>query len=452
MYLTVPLPIAQNRQFKLHFVPRDPEKSPVRVRILIPQNASFLQVKERLGALLKCNPSYVSLSVLPLIGRRSSLTQLLAFDQWKSAIYAWWSDAEHNSEAKDTDMIMFHELGAPVAASRKAVGTTSTDGSVTVPVYTFRSVEQSRSGYRNEPSECALQPFFITLSKFEAADPIAVREAIIWGYQRFIRPEMKSHFWVPSGSSRAADAVSAPDEEEAVTEIHVDGDQTRVVDVPSRPTASTVTDSRVSSFNGVHTNASTSSLSTLGSTKSGKLVPRGDLFQVHVADASTAEATSGMTIFKSKDNVIPLYRGSIGSASGQWSRLEHRRKAKKNMFGHIATGIKSIVGSYGSEEEGSPPGTPVSPPLVVRPGEGIFCEWQNKHFMEYFNSSGEEEEEVIDPAIAKEMAKKKEGRPISIEDCLDEFSKEETLGQDDLWYCPQVSCFSDAAVRAKLIP
>ena len=438
MYLTVPLPIAQNRQLKLHFVPRDPEKPPVRVRILIPQNASFAQVKERLGALLKCNPSYVRLPVLLRIGCQSSRTQLLAFDQWKSAIYTWWSDAEHNFEAKDTDMIMFHELGAPVAASRKAVGTTSTDGSVTVPVYTFRSMEQSRSGYRNEPSECILQPFFITLSKFEAADPIAVREAIIWGYQRFIRPEMKSHFWVPSGSSRAADAVLALDEEDAVTEIHVDGDQTRVIDVPLRSTESTTMDSRISSLSRANTNASTTSLSTLGSAKSGKLVPRGDLFQVHVADASTAEATSGMTIFKSKDNVIPLYRGSIGSASGQWSSLEHRRKAKKNMFGHIATGIKSIVGSYGSEEEGSPPGTPVSPPLVVRPGEGIFCEWQTKHFMEYFNSSGEEEEEVTDPAIAKELAKKKEGRPISLEDCLDEFSMEETLGQDDLWYCPQV--------------
>ena len=60
MYLTVPLPIAQYRQLKLNFVPRDPEKPPIRVRLLVPQNASFMQVKEKLGALLKCNPANVS--------------------------------------------------------------------------------------------------------------------------------------------------------------------------------------------------------------------------------------------------------------------------------------------------------------------------------------------------------------------------------------------------------
>ncbi len=307
-----------------------------------------------------------------------------------------------------------------------------------MPVYTFRSIESSRNGYRQEPSECALQPFFITLSKTEATDPIAVREAIVRGYQRFIRPEIKSQFWVPSGSSPAADTLSQAEDEGSVAEIHLNGGQAKVVEVPARSSISSMSiDAPTNDMNGAHPNGSTFTVHTIGSAKSGKLVPRGDLFKVHVADASTADGASGMTMFKTMDNVVPLYRGSISSASGQWSRLEHRRKAKKNMFGQIANGIKSIVGSYGSDEEGSPPNTPVSPPLVIRPGEGIFCEWQSRQFLEYFDSA-EEEEEVIDPAIAKELAKKTEGRTISIEDCLDEFSREETLGQDDLWYCPQV--------------
>lgn len=61
MYLTVPLPISQYRQMRLYFVPRDPEKLPVRVRLLIPQHASFTQVKEKLGALMKCNATNVCL-------------------------------------------------------------------------------------------------------------------------------------------------------------------------------------------------------------------------------------------------------------------------------------------------------------------------------------------------------------------------------------------------------
>lgn len=59
MYLTVPLPISQHRQLKLHFIARDPEKPPIHVRLLIPQNASFMQVKEKLAALVKCNSSQV---------------------------------------------------------------------------------------------------------------------------------------------------------------------------------------------------------------------------------------------------------------------------------------------------------------------------------------------------------------------------------------------------------
>jgi ubiquitin carboxyl-terminal hydrolase 4/11/15 len=62
MYLTVPLPIAQHREFKLHFVSGDPDQSPVRVRLLISQNASFQAVKEKLGALMKVIPSHVSLA------------------------------------------------------------------------------------------------------------------------------------------------------------------------------------------------------------------------------------------------------------------------------------------------------------------------------------------------------------------------------------------------------
>jgi hypothetical protein len=59
MYLTVPLPIAQHREIRLHLIPRDPELPPVRVRLLVPQNASFMQVKEKLGTMVKCKASNV---------------------------------------------------------------------------------------------------------------------------------------------------------------------------------------------------------------------------------------------------------------------------------------------------------------------------------------------------------------------------------------------------------
>lgn len=60
MYLTVPLPIAQTRTFKCHYVPLDPESPQIRIRLLIPLNASFMQVKERIAAVTGAKANHVS--------------------------------------------------------------------------------------------------------------------------------------------------------------------------------------------------------------------------------------------------------------------------------------------------------------------------------------------------------------------------------------------------------
>lgn len=371
-------------------------------------------------------------------------------------VYSWFDDSDPNSEAKDSDFAVFYETAVPVQSTRKATGTATTEATITVPVYTFRTTDASSSRYSQNsyPSECSYPPFFINLTKAEASDPIAVREAITRGYQRVVKEELKSALWVHSGSSKAASALpqmdsiettrSGDDEELPVTEIHLEGDETRVVEVssarsePSVDMDGSVTLSPANTFNGLHGNKSSASLSDAASVRSGKMVPRGDLFQVHVADAGSSEGQSSFNFLKSKETVVPFYKGNPSSASANWSPLENRKKARKNYLSSITAGIKSVV-SYGSEEEPSPPATPTSPPLVVRPGEGIFCEWSWQRHGEFLDSEPPRGELVIDPAIAADIEKKKQGKNISIDDCLDEFSKEETLGQDDLWYCPQVS-------------
>ena len=451
MYLTVPLPIAQTRVFNCFFVPLDTEKQPVRVSLLIPQNASFTQVKEKLGALMQCNPKNVSQAFCG-VAVRSRGNQLVGIDLWKAAIYRFWLDPEHNAEAKNNDDVVWYELPVPVSATPKAVGTTATDGSVTVPVYTVRSLDSTTSHrhYRDAtPSDCVSQPFFITLTKAQATDPIAVREAITRGYSRLVKADAREDLWVPSGSREAAVPLpSLPiEEEEKVAEIHLDNGEARVVEVPAQTSQSSDTTSTIapevdspSASTILRKNHSSTSLKSMASTRTGKLVPRGDLFKVHVADASSSETASSFSMFKGKEDVAPFYKAqNASSAASSLSLLENRRKARKGVLGHLAAGVKSFVStSYASDDEPSPPATPVSPPPVIRPGEGIFCEWPWSKFSEYFDVT-EMGEEVVDPAIAKELARKKEGKSISIDDCLDEFSKEETLGQEDLWYCPQVS-------------
>ncbi|ORY31587.1 hypothetical protein BCR39DRAFT_558054 [Naematelia encephala] len=447
MYLTVPLPITQTRVLKIWYISRDVERPPLAVSLLIPQLASIQQAKEKLAGLVKCSAS-----------------NLVAFDLWKGAIYSWFSDSDHNSEVKTNDVPVFHEVGTPVTHQRRIPGTDAGENSITVPVMTFLSKDKvDRGRYRSdEPTQCLLQPFFITLTRTEASDPAAVREAITKGYARFVKAEMKAQMWVPSGSSKAVvpSPATEEDQEDSVTEIHLDGDQTRVVEVPARSELSVnsvespATSPRIPpSVNGLKSVGSTASLSTLASTKSGRLVPRGDLFKVYVADASSTDSASSFNPFKAKDAHIPFYKADIARAYQHWSTLENRKKARKSMIGQISSGFKSAFGSAVDEDVSSPPASsPDALPYVVRPGEGIFVEWSKKRYEEYVGSSTQESlyptEELVDPAIEKEAEKKKAGKPISLEDCLDEFSKEETLGQDDLWYCPQ--CKKHQAATKKL--
>lgn len=108
------------------------------------------------------------------------------------------------------------------------------------------------------------------------------------------------------------------------------------------------------------------------------------------------------------------------------------------------------MGNGHQSQPGSVPGTPSSPQPVVRPSEAIFVEWSPKTFLEYFDgvsstyasSYGSVLETIVDPQIEVEAEKKRNRKNVNLEDCLDEFSKEETLGQDDLWYCPVVSIFA----------
>lgn len=272
------------------------------------------------------------------------------------------------------------------------------------------------------------------------------------GYGRYVKESLKASLFVSASSSHAA--VPPPvDEEDEVTDIHIDGPAEEGVtsateDSPSisqsQPHLSPVLLQRKA--------GSSTSLSSLNSTRSHKptrLVPRGDLFKVNVADASAGQEKGGLGgMFKSKDNTVqPLFKGSVSDASKVFSPLENRLKIKKGMFNRLTSGFGNMMSSNSSAsvneseaENDSAPTTPNSPQPVIRPGEGIFVEWTVKRFNEYFDRDVQLEI-FEDPAIAVENNKRKEGRVIGIEDCLDEFSKEETLGQDDLWYCPVVCPF-----------
>jgi len=71
-----------------------------------------------------------------------------------------------------------------------------------------------------------------------------------------------------------------------------------------------------------------------------------------------------------------------------------------------------------------------------RPGESLWDQWEVFTHPEYEES--------------KKAALEKRSKGISLQDCLDEFTKEEELGEDDLWYCPQCKKHQQATKKFDL--
>ena len=84
--------------------------------------------------------------------------------------------------------------------------------------------------------------------------------------------------------------------------------------------------------------------------------------------------------------------------------------------------------------------------FLLKEGDGLFCEWDENMKAYYFgeekvfeHARWEQWGEFIHPEY-EDISKKgneKKSKGISLNDCLHEFTKEEKLGEDDLWYCPQ---------------
>ncbi|KAJ9369323.1 hypothetical protein DTO282E5_5985 [Paecilomyces variotii] len=88
---------------------------------------------------------------------------------------------------------------------------------------------------------------------------------------------------------------------------------------------------------------------------------------------------------------------------------------------------------------------------LIRPGEGIVLDWNEQAHDALFGASAKDRdplrgaptwtnvEHVPDPELYKKrqlrQSRKKKG--ITLNECLDEFGKEEILSENDAWYCPR---------------
>lgn len=94
-------------------------------------------------------------------------------------------------------------------------------------------------------------------------------------------------------------------------------------------------------------------------------------------------------------------------------------------------------------------------PMVIH-GDIIYCKWDETMQAFFFGEHAlwhkDHFEEFIHPELEAQRKQQGDKKPneISIEDCLDEFTKEEQLGEEDLWYCPRCKKHQQATKNLQL--
>jgi ubiquitin carboxyl-terminal hydrolase 4/11/15 len=105
-----------------------------------------------------------------------------------------------------------------------------------------------------------------------------------------------------------------------------------------------------------------------------------------------------------------------------------------------------------AEAEDLPP--PLRPLPIVKTGQYLVAHWDPSAADYFFSSTTDTwglTTDVIDPSI---LARREAGRgakkTITLSDCLTEFTKEERLGEDDMWYCGNCKEHKQATKKVEL--
>lgn len=95
---------------------------------------------------------------------------------------------------------------------------------------------------------------------------------------------------------------------------------------------------------------------------------------------------------------------------------------------------------------------------LLKEGDAFICEFDENMKAYYFGTS-QFENSLWDAWVpfvhleyleAKEVAAAQKSKGITLDDCLAEFTKEEQLGEDDLWYCPRCKKHQQATKKFDL--
>lgn len=408
-------------------------------------------------------------------------------EEWHSKFWKEWPDDDLITEiSTKNDRIVIYETSGTISQPRfrknKATATPEDPDAPVILVVLHRKMAKPSKlsfGIRGGEDYFA-SPFILSLTREEASTTAGIQRAIVKQYQRvttrgdelldYSETDLRKASNTSDTSatlsteSTAPPALAAPSSDATIVPSTPNDSAMDVDEAPpsleasSTTSSQTLADSTSSLLPPPVPSTSTSTPASTSSTPS-----RGAIFSLQVSKRRGDPTTLPLAQNAFMADLEPLEnRAKVASPSTSTpSRVVNE---DYDMFSPGAestnenkTGEEEIVAEKKEDTSSAAPEpeTPASPSVrpLVRTGDYIVVDWDAaavEYFFEKEAGRWEETDEVVDPALAARKSLGKQKQTITLDQCLTEFTKEERLGEEDMWYCSVCKDFKQATKKVEI--
>ncbi|KAI0666784.1 cysteine proteinase [Trametes maxima] len=390
MYLTLPLPVQKKWHHDILYIPWDLNKPHVRVPVELNRGSSFRDLRQLLGRWMGTNPD-----------------NLLTLEVFSHGFYKNLDDNVVCDDMSEGDVIVCFEL--PCNSQQSRTYKPQPDDPFIVPVFPCDTTPP-RPSYKTGPSLFGY-PFIVVIDREQAKDSKVIYDIVASRLQRWTVHARDLFTW-EAGSADDMEPVHIPISGgpliDSVTEIKENGEVVTVEEAV--PEEGDIVDEKATVVREVDEDEDMG----LDNSVPRRVGFKRDLFDIRV-QRSTQPYGVGMNGF--------------GSSYNRPESWEQRAQM---------------------DDEG----------VLLRPDDAFFIDFDDGVKSYYFGAEADHWEfalwnrwdEFVHPelASARKAASTQHKKGITLQDCLDEFTKEEKLGEDDLWYCPSCKKHQQATKRFDL--
>ncbi|KAF9645869.1 UCH-domain-containing protein [Thelephora ganbajun] len=390
MYLTLPLPVNKKWTGSIYYMPWTTNEPILKIPVELPRDASFKELRKLLGRWMEVPPD-----------------NLLTVEVFNSRFYKGLDDHILVSETAENDILVCYQL--PCHAQQARSYKRDQDDPYIVPLYRTDAAPSIKLTYgRGSPSYFGY-PLIAVIDQETAKSRDAIYTAVIERLERGATSPRDLYTWegtplADSTIEQVSITLDGTSPISSVTEIKPNGE---VVMVQETPEEGDITDEKSMVVEEVQPTPEEIDVEPK------KLGPKADIF------------------------VLQLQNNSNPFAPGFGPSGRYESWAKR---GQDATA---------DEEDGS----------LLREGDTFVCEF-DEHMKGYFFSDLPHSESLLwkrsqqfthtEYLEARKGEAEKINKGITLQDCLEEFTREEKLGEDDLWYCPRCKKHQQATKRFDL--